>query len=69
MARKGGVPAKRVLNCLTLAQLVQHLQKRKKRSRVPSDFSDLNEDNPHAHDRRREENRGEGHRLGAPVPR
>jgi DNA polymerase (family 10) len=29
MARKGGVPAKRVLNCLTLQQLMQHLRKRK----------------------------------------
>jgi DNA polymerase (family X) len=64
MARKGGVPAKRVLNCLTLEQMMQHLQKRRQ-----SDFSDLNKDNPHAHARRREENRGEGHRLGAPVPR
>jgi DNA polymerase (family 10) len=69
MARKGGVPAKGVLNCLTLAQLMQHLQKRRKRSRVTSDFSELKKDNPHAHARRREENRGEGHRLGAPVPR
>jgi DNA polymerase (family 10) len=29
MARKGGVPASRVLNCLTLQQLLQHLRKRK----------------------------------------
>ena len=29
MARKGGVPASRVLNCFTLQQLMQHLQKRK----------------------------------------
>ena len=29
MARKGGVPANRVLNCLTLPQLMQHLRKRK----------------------------------------
>ena len=29
MARKGGVPANRVLNCLTLRQLTQHLRKRK----------------------------------------
>jgi DNA polymerase (family X) len=29
MARKGGVPANRVLNCLTLHQLIQHLKKRK----------------------------------------
>jgi DNA polymerase (family 10) len=69
MARKGGVPAKRVLNCLTLAQLMQHLQKRRKRSRVTSDFSDLKRDNRNADARRREENRGEGHRLGAPLPR
>ena len=69
MARKGGVPAKRVLNCLTLAQLMQHLQKRRKRSLVTSDFSDLKRDNRNADARRREENRGEGHRLGAPLPR
>jgi DNA polymerase (family 10) len=30
MARKGGVPASRVLNCLTLHQLLQHLRKRKR---------------------------------------
>jgi hypothetical protein len=29
MARKGGVPATRVLNCLTLHQLTQHLEGRK----------------------------------------
>ncbi|MEA2990837.1 MAG: polymerase [Alphaproteobacteria bacterium] len=29
IARKGGVPASRVLNCLTLQQLLQHLRKRK----------------------------------------
>ena len=29
MARKGGVPAKRVLNCFTLPQLMQHLRKRR----------------------------------------
>ena len=29
MARKGGVPAKRVLNCFTLTHLIQHLRKRK----------------------------------------
>ena len=29
MARKGGVPANRVLNCLTLPQLMLHLRKRK----------------------------------------
>jgi DNA polymerase (family 10) len=29
MARKGGVPAKRVLNCLTLPQLMQHLRRRR----------------------------------------
>jgi DNA polymerase (family X) len=69
MARKGGVPAKRVLNCLTLPQLMQHLQKRRSRSRVTSDFSDLKRDNRNADARRREENRGEGHRLGAPLPR
>jgi DNA polymerase (family 10) len=28
MARKGGVPAKRVLNCFTLPHLMQHLRKR-----------------------------------------
>jgi DNA polymerase (family X) len=28
MARKGGVPAKRVLNCMTLTQLTEHLRKR-----------------------------------------
>ena len=55
MARKGGVPAKRVLNCLTLAQLMQHLQKRRKRRRVTSDFSDLKRDNRNADARRREE--------------
>jgi DNA polymerase (family 10) len=30
MARKGGVSADRVLNCLTLPQLMHHLRKRKK---------------------------------------
>jgi DNA polymerase (family 10) len=30
MARKGGVPANRVLNALTLPQLMQHLKKRRK---------------------------------------
>jgi DNA polymerase (family 10) len=49
MARKGGVPATRVLNCLTLPQLTQHLRKRKKRSRMTPDFSDLKRDNIHAH--------------------
>ena len=29
MARKGGVPGSRVLNCFTLQQLLQHLRKRK----------------------------------------
>ena len=29
MARKGGVPAKRVLNCFTLTHLIQHLRKRR----------------------------------------
>ena len=29
MARKGGMPAKRVLNCFTLTHLIQHLRKRK----------------------------------------
>jgi len=29
MARKGGVPAKRVLNCFTLPQLTQHLHRRR----------------------------------------
>jgi DNA polymerase (family X) len=29
MACKGGVPATRVLNCLTLQQLLQHFRKRK----------------------------------------
>ena len=29
MARKGGVPASRVLNCLTLRQLLEHLRRRK----------------------------------------
>jgi DNA polymerase (family X) len=29
MARKGGVPANRALNCLTLPQLMLHLRKRK----------------------------------------
>jgi DNA polymerase (family X) len=66
MARKGGVPAKRVLNCLTLPQLTQHLRKRKKRT---PDFSGLKRDNIHAHARRREKNRGEGHPLVAPDPR
>ena len=28
MARKGGVPAKRVLNCMTLAQIIRHLKAR-----------------------------------------
>jgi DNA polymerase (family X) len=31
MARKGRVPAGRVLNCLTLAQLCQYLKKRRTR--------------------------------------
>ena len=29
MARKGGVPAKGVLKCFTLTNLMQHLRKRK----------------------------------------
>ena len=29
MARKGWVPANRVLNCFTLPQLMQHLRKRR----------------------------------------
>jgi DNA polymerase (family 10) len=33
MARKGGVPAKRVLNCLSLVAFRRHLEKRRKRSR------------------------------------
>jgi DNA polymerase (family 10) len=30
MARKGGVPAARVLNCLSLQQITQYLRKRKR---------------------------------------
>jgi len=33
MARKGGVPAERVLNALTLSSLLQH---RKRRSSIPT---------------------------------
>src|SRR3981189_1178673 len=52
---EGRGPANRVLNCLTIAQLMEHLRKRKKCSPVRPDFSDLKKDNPHAHARRREE--------------
>ena len=30
MARKGGVPADRVLNCLTLSQITQHFSRRRR---------------------------------------
>jgi hypothetical protein len=49
MARKGGVPANRVLNCLTLPKLMQHLRKRKKLNHVTPDLTDLQRDNAHAH--------------------
>jgi DNA polymerase (family X) len=45
MARKGGVPAKRVLNCLTLPQLMQHLRKRRTmRAHTASSINDTGQD-------------------------
>jgi len=41
---RGGVPAKRVLNCLTLQQLLRHLRKRKACRHAPRDRRKMRRD-------------------------
>ena len=65
MARKGGVPAKRVLNCFTLPQLMQHCANAGRARPCGLILTRPKKDKADADAGKPEEDRGKGHGLGA----